>query len=85
MNSGKKDGPKGCQKLHIRRCHLCGGISENEGSAVTKCGHCGKSMAPFYFFDDTEVIPFSDDVECELEAPKYAGERKPVRGFTAYW
>jgi hypothetical protein len=80
MNTGKRNS----QRLHIRRCHLCEGVTESEGSPVIRCHHCGKSMAPFYFFDESEVIPHSD-VEGELDGPRKPGERKPVRGFTAYW
>lgn len=72
------------KKLHFRRCHLCDGVTENEGVPVDKCGHCGKPMAPFYFFDDHAVAPLSD-VELRVDLPPKTGQRFPVRGFTAYW
>jgi len=71
-------------KHHFRRCHLCQGITESVGAPVSRCMHCGKPMAPFYFFNEAEVAPWSEhglrpDNECK------PGERLPVRGFTAYW
>jgi len=41
-------------------------------------------MAPFYFFDELKVSPLSDAETREAEEP-IPGERRPVRGFTAYW
>ena len=70
------------QRLHFRRCHICNGVSESEGALVAHCGHCGKPMAPFYFFDDLDVAPMSDD---DFRPPHQQGARSPVRGFTAYW
>lgn len=71
-------------RLHFRRCHLCSGVSENEEIPVEKCQHCGKPMAPFYFFNDLEVIPVSE-AEIRLDQPLKSGQRVPVRGFTAFW
>ena len=72
------------KRLHIRRCHLCHGVTENEDCPVDRCQHCGKPMAPFYFFNEAEVAPLS---ESELQPTPIlrSGERKPIRGFTAYW
>jgi len=75
---------KKTKRRHFRRCHLCQGITESEGAPVSRCMHCGKHMAPFYFFNEAEVPPLSEDglrpdYECR------SGERFPVRGFTAYW
>jgi hypothetical protein len=67
---------------HIRRCHICSKVTEKEYEIVKSCEHCGKVMAPFYFFNEQEVDPISD---CEGEPIWRLGERKPVRGFTAFW
>jgi hypothetical protein len=40
---------------HIRRCHVCGGVTESESSAVHKCQHCGKHLAPFFYFDESKL------------------------------
>ena len=45
--------------VHIRRCHICGGITESDGQVVAKCDHCGKAMAPFYFFNEGLEVPAS--------------------------
>ena len=68
--------------LHVRRCHICGGITECEEALVSHCEHCGKPMAPFYFFDDREVQAWTDN---DLRPPGFNSERIPVRGLTAYW
>ncbi|MEK7357479.1 MAG: hypothetical protein AAB250_13590 [Bdellovibrionota bacterium] len=68
--------------VHIRRCHICGGITESDGQVVSKCGHCGKAMAPFYFFNEAETAPATDS---ELRPPSIPGDRSPVRGLTAIW
>lgn len=72
-------------RVFFRRCHVCNGITECEGTPVERCAQCGKSIAPFYFFNDLEVPPLSEHglrSSSELEEP---GARIPVRGFTAYW
>jgi len=71
-------------RLHIRRCHLCNGVTECEDNVVDRCLHCGKHMAPFYFFNEMEVTPLSD-FDLRMPPCLKAGERIPVRGFTAYW
>lgn len=71
-------------RLHIRRCHLCDGVTECESDPVNRCQHCGKSIAPFYFFDDYEVTPLSD-VEMRPGDERKTGQRSPLRGFSAYW
>lgn len=76
-----------CQPLHYRRCHLCDHVTEQAGEVVTKCDHCGKHMAPFYFFNEVEVTPYSDN-DMRPEPPtieQLARERIPVRGFSSYW
>jgi hypothetical protein len=76
---------KKTKRLHFRRCHLCSGVSESEGEIVDRCLHCGKPMAPFYFFNDAEVTPFSEFEPRPAEEGRLPDERVPVRGFTAYW
>ena len=71
-----------CQPLHYRRCHLCDHVTEQAGEVVTKCGQCGKHMAPFYFFNEVEVTPYSDD---NVRPVPLLSERIPIRGFTSYW
>jgi hypothetical protein len=76
-----------CQPVHYRRCHLCDHVTEQAGEVVTQCGQCGKHMAPFYFFNEVEVTPYTDNhLRPELPRPEQlARERVPVRGFTSYW
>jgi hypothetical protein len=71
-------------RLHIRRCHICAGVTECEGAVVNRCQSCGKTMAPFYFFNEFEVTPYTDGGvrRALILGPN---ERIPVWGFTAYW
>ena len=78
----------GSTLVHYRRCHICGHVNEAhgapgaDGALVSRCDHCGKSLAPYYFFDEREVAPLSDQ---EGEPLWRLGDRKPVRGFSVYW
>ena len=73
---------KDTTKLHFRRCHMCDGVTESEEAPVDRCEHCGKPMAPFYFFDELGAPSLSD---ADLRPHVSKGERVPVRGLTAYW
>ena len=68
--------------VHIRRCHICGGINEVEDGRVSTCCHCKRNLAPFYYFDDmfTEA-PSEDGVR--LKFPD--GEYQPIYGLTVFW
>lgn len=70
------------KSTHFRRCHICGEVTEKIGATVNRCGHCGKTMAPFYFFEEERVQPLS---EHEFRPPRQDGGRFPVRGLTAFW
>lgn len=67
---------------HIRRCHICEAVTEKDGALVSHCGQCGKPMAPFYFFNEADVQPYS---EHDLRPPSGEGDRTPIRGLTAFW
>lgn len=77
---------------HIRRCHVCGEVNESEGSAVHKCGHCGKHLAPFYYFDESKLEGLTDQgpylsVWKQSKPPKGpSGETfNPIWGLSTYW
>lgn len=72
------------EAVHIRRCHVCNHVSERVGASVDRCEHCGKPIAPFYFFDDFKVAAYSD-YGARPDYTDEEGERVPVRGFTAIW
>lgn len=46
--------------IHIRRCHVCGEVSESAQSSTEKCSHCGKFFAPFVFFDECSIFGLDD-------------------------
>lgn len=65
----------------FRRCHVCGTLCESDAS-VKKCSDCGKTFAPFYYFND-QFTPIALDQG--LRSPELPGEWRPVQGLTAYW
>ena len=68
--------------VHIRRCHVCGGVTEIEQGRVSRCQHCNQSLAPFYYFDEMYMeIP----AENELRSYPPDGEYFPIYGLTVYW
>ncbi|MCC6278576.1 MAG: hypothetical protein IT289_11740 [Oligoflexia bacterium] len=74
--------------LHVRRCHVCGDVTESE-TDVLKCGGCGKSLLPFYYFDKKKIKEMADgdvrpDNFRDLERDPESGYG-PIRGLTAYW
>ncbi len=74
----------GAPQVHLRRCHRCDGVTEKLDAIVNRCGHCGKSMAPFFFFDEVLVLPYSE-AELRPQSLIEEGTRLPIRGLTAFW
>lgn len=75
-------------KVHFRRCHHCGEVTEACGALVDKCHQCGKSLAPFYYFDEKLVMGLKTLQEAAREYKSSAlphREYPPVWGLTAYW
>ena len=74
------------QKVHLRRCHVCGELNECHGNLVRHCNHCGKSLAPFFYFDESKVMGLvvesrSGEQKSKLPLREYP----PLWGLTAYW
>jgi hypothetical protein len=80
------DSPSGV--FHIRRCHVCGAVTEQADSAIHKCQHCGKHLAPFYYFDESklegigELGPF---LSVWKQAQLLPGAYNPIWGLSTYW
>ncbi|OFZ29015.1 MAG: hypothetical protein A2622_13050 [Bdellovibrionales bacterium RIFCSPHIGHO2_01_FULL_40_29] len=84
-------------KIHIRRCHVCSTVNEQENDFVTKCDGCGKSLAPFMFFDERNEFDPSCRVtagnmnidEVRLKSGSLYDHMKsqypPLWGITVYW
>ena len=80
------------KELHIRRCHVCGTMNEVKGKKVDKCSGCGKSLAPFYFYDEHSLIGFGDlPVDSQKKSLRSSADLKdqpfysPIKGLTSYW
>lgn len=74
--------------FHIRRCHVCGHTTELEGSAVHKCAHCGKHLAPFYYFDESKLEGLLEQgpyLSTWKDSTLAAGTFNPIWGLSTYW
>lgn len=70
------------QPAHYRRCHVCGHLNVQASQPVIKCFECGRTLAPFFYFDDRfSSVP----AEGTLRPPRLEGEYNPIQGLTAYW
>ena len=84
-------------KIHIRRCHVCSSVNEQVDKPVIKCTGCGKSLAPFMFFDERHEFDPSLQVylgnvnvdEVRLKSGSLYEHMKsqypPLWGITVYW
>lgn len=69
---------------HIRRCHVCGAVNESENAAIHKCSHCGKHLAPFYYFDESKLEGL-EEAAPHLSVWKKAQNFNPIWGLSTYW
>lgn len=69
--------------IQFRRCHVCGTTNESEPRGqVHKCKNCGKTLAPFYYYDDKVV----DAISAGRPRPdRPDGEVLPIYGLSSYW
>ncbi len=73
---------------HIRRCHVCGHTNESEGSAVRRCEHCGKHLAPFFYFDESGLEGLEEKgpyLSLWKLTPLQEGQYTPIWGLSTYW
>lgn len=82
--TGKKEETNFTLVLHFRRCHVCGTVNEVENQALLKCTNCGRSFAPFYFFDENMLDGLSDD-GFYFSVWKKASTYNPIWGWSTYW
>lgn len=68
--------------VYIRRCHVCNGVTESQETLVKRCSHCGKAIAPYYFFDEENVVAWSD---VEVRPAPVPGSHGPIRGLSTLW
>lgn len=67
---------------YFRRCHMCDHVNEVSGDKLEYCECCGKSFAPFFYFDDRYTSVLSD---LSMRPPLIQGEYTPIQGLTVYW
>ncbi len=69
----------------LRRCHVCGATMEKEGRDGGECQHCGKHLAPFYYFDERQIIGFGDRVGISYRLGESKETYVPLIGFGLFW
>ncbi|MEY4615382.1 MAG: hypothetical protein RJB66_342 [Pseudomonadota bacterium] len=70
---------------YLRRCHVCGATIEKESHSIDQCVHCGKHIAPFYYFDERQIIGFGDGVEEHVLVGDESTTYLPLIGVGLYW
>ncbi|MFN7453606.1 MAG: hypothetical protein ACK5RO_02995 [Pseudobdellovibrionaceae bacterium] len=70
--------------FHIRRCHVCGETNQEENSAIRRCSHCGKHLAPFYYFDESRMEGLSTE-GVHWSQWKEVAQYNPLWGLSTYW
>lgn len=71
---------------YLRRCHVCGATIERESHEIGACAHCGKHIAPFYYFDERQIIGFGDGVEQWFrDGDSEDHSYRPLAGFGLFW
>lgn len=71
--------------LHIRRCHVCGTVTEREDHPVERCTECGKHLAPFFFFAGEDLEKGISDQGLEMSLWKEAIGYSPLWGIAIPW
>lgn len=69
-------------KVHVRRCHVCGEVNEAKGELVHDCGHCGKHLAPFYYFNEKRAMNLISQEEADKE---YKSSALPLKDYPLLW
>lgn len=70
---------------YLRRCHVCGATIEKESHEIGQCAQCGKHIAPFYYFDERQIIGFGDGVVVQFRMGDSKQGYEPLIGVGLYW
>ena len=70
---------------HIRRCHVCGTVNEQENHPVERCKDCGKHLAPFFFFKTEDLEKGISDQGLEMSLWKESVGYSPLWGIAIPW
>lgn len=72
--------------LFLRRCHVCGATIEKSIRGETFfCLKCGKHLAPFFYFDERQIIGFGDRVGISYRLGESKTTYIPLVGFGLFW
>jgi hypothetical protein len=70
---------------YLRRCHVCGATNEGDRQSLVRCAHCGKHLAPFYYFDEQQIIGFGDTIELPFRVGDLKRDYQPLLGIGLFW
>lgn len=70
---------------YLRRCHVCGATIEKNDREGGVCQKCGKHLAPFYYFDERQIIGYGDKVGISYRLGELNKTYVPLIGFGLYW
>ncbi|MBX2995901.1 MAG: hypothetical protein KF681_13830 [Bdellovibrionaceae bacterium] len=59
-------------------------MNEIENAAIHKCGGCRKHLAPFYYFDESDLKGVGDN-QLEMSLWNSKGTYHPLWGLSTYW
>lgn len=71
----------GDSNTYVRRCHICGAITEQH-QKIEHCTNCGRAMSPYFYFDENRTVIYS---EALLRPPVLSNEYLPLLGFSTIW
>lgn len=69
----------------LRRCHVCGATIEKESRSIGQCSCCGKHIAPFYYFDERQIIGFGDVLGDRFRLGESDHTYVPLVGIGLFW
>ena len=67
--------------VFLRRCHLCGHITQNTKSRVERCKECGKHMSKYYYYDELKAPIYAEN----LPRPSSEHEYQGIIGISVTW
>ncbi len=85
MSQNRKDLIMNQSGLYLRRCHVCGATIECGSNNFVACNNCGKKIAPFFYFDERQIIGFGDVIGEQMRKGDSQPAYVPLIGIGLYW
>jgi hypothetical protein len=79
-------------KIHFRRCHMCGALNHADADLVQRCQNCDKHLAPFVYSDERLYLnqkPETFDKNSTLQGtpagpPQWIKQRDSILPYEEY-